>query len=37
MFARLESLQEKYSATGKVSVIYIKLDDPENIDSRDRA
>jgi putative ABC transport system permease protein len=31
MFARLESLQEKYSATGKVSVIYIKLDDPKNM------
>jgi putative ABC transport system permease protein len=28
-FARLESLQDKYSAKGKVSVIYVKLDDPK--------
>jgi putative ABC transport system permease protein len=30
MFADLKSLQEKYSATGKVSVIWVKLDDPKN-------
>ena len=28
LFAPLDSLQEKYSAKGKVSVIYVKLDDP---------
>ena len=30
IFAPLEPLQEKYSARGKVSVIYVKLDDPKN-------
>ncbi len=30
LFARREYLQEKYSAKDKVSVIYIKLDDPKN-------
>ena len=30
LFAPRESLQDKYSAPGKVSVIYIKLDDPKN-------
>jgi putative ABC transport system permease protein len=29
MFAPIDSLQEKYSATGKVSVIYAKLDNPQ--------
>ena len=31
MFAPLESLQEKYSAEGKVSVVYVKIDDPKNM------
>src|ERR1700719_8292 len=31
MFARLDSLQDKYSANGKVSVVYVKLDDPKNL------
>jgi putative ABC transport system permease protein len=31
MFAPLDSLQEKYSAREKVSVIYVKLDDPRNM------
>lgn len=31
MFAPLDSLQEKYSARDKVSVVYVKLDDPRNI------
>ena len=31
MFARLDSLQEKYSAKDKVSVIYVKIDDPKNM------
>jgi len=31
MFADLKSLQAKYSASGKVSVIWVKLDDPGNI------
>jgi len=30
MFADLKSLQEKYSATGKISVIWVKLDNPAN-------
>ena len=32
LFAPLESLQEKYSASNKVSVVYVKLDDPKNMD-----
>ena len=31
MFRRLESLQDKYSAKGKVSVVYVKIDDPKNL------
>ncbi|MEQ1884863.1 MAG: FtsX-like permease family protein [Bryobacteraceae bacterium] len=31
MFAPLESLQEKYSAREKVSVVYVKVDDPKNV------
>ena len=31
MFADLKSLQEKYSANGKVSVIWVKVDEPSNI------
>ena len=31
MFAPLDALQEKYSAREKVSVIYVKLDDPKNM------
>ncbi|MEQ1945642.1 MAG: FtsX-like permease family protein [Bryobacteraceae bacterium] len=31
MFAPLESLQEKYSAREKVSVVYVKVDDPKNM------
>jgi putative ABC transport system permease protein len=30
IFAPLDSLQDKYAARGKVSVIYVKLDDPKN-------
>ena len=33
MFADLKSLQEKYSATGKVTVIFLKVDEPANIDT----
>jgi putative ABC transport system permease protein len=33
MFAPIDSLQEKYSAKDKVSVIYVKLDDPKNMDA----
>lgn len=31
MFADLKSVQDKYSATGKVSVIWVKVDAPANI------
>jgi putative ABC transport system permease protein len=31
LFARLDSLQDKYSAKDKVSVIYVKIDDPKNM------
>ncbi len=31
MFAPIESLQEKYSARDKVSVVYVKVDDPKNM------
>jgi putative ABC transport system permease protein len=31
MFAQIEPLQEEYSQTGKISVVWVKLDDPENI------
>ena len=31
MFAPLESLQDKYSAKDKVSVVYVKIDDPKNM------
>jgi putative ABC transport system permease protein len=31
IFAPLDSLQDKYSAPGKVSVIYVKIDDPKNL------
>jgi len=31
MFARLSYLQEKYSAENKVSVVYVKIDDPKNM------
>ena len=31
MFAKLGYLQEKYSAVGKVSVVYVKIDDPKNL------
>lgn len=33
MFAPIESLQEKYSSKGLVSVIYVKADDPKNMDT----
>jgi putative ABC transport system permease protein len=33
MFAPIDSLQSKYSATGKISVVYVKLDDPKNMDA----
>ncbi len=33
MFAPIDSLQNKYSSTGKVSVVYVKLDDPQNLDT----
>ena len=32
MFAKLDYLQEKYSAEGKVSVVYVKIDDPKNLE-----
>ena len=32
MFAQLDGLQHKYSATDKVSMIYVKLDNPSNTD-----
>ena len=31
MFAELEPLQEMFSATGKVTIVYVKVDNPENI------
>ena len=31
MFAQIEPLQEEYAQTGKVSVVWVKVDDPENI------
>jgi putative ABC transport system permease protein len=31
MFADIKVLQDEYSATGKVSMIYVKLDDPQNL------
>ena len=31
MFAQLEPLQEEYSQTGKISAVWVKVDDPENI------
>ena len=31
MFVQLSSLQEKYSAKDKVSVVYVKIDDPKNL------
>ena len=33
MFAPIDSLQTKYSSTGKVSVVYVKLDDANNLDT----
>ena len=33
LFARIEWLQEKYSAKDKVSVAYVKLDDPRNMET----
>ena len=33
MFAQLDALQDKYSATDKVSMIYVKLDNPANTDA----
>ena len=31
MFAQLSSVQDKYSAPGKVTVVYVKIDDPKNL------
>jgi putative ABC transport system permease protein len=31
MFAQIEPLQEEYSQTGKVNVVWVKVDDPANI------
>lgn len=31
MFAQIEPLQEEYSQTGKISVVWVKADDPANI------
>jgi putative ABC transport system permease protein len=31
MFAQIEPLQEEYSQTGKISVVWVKVDDPANI------
>jgi putative ABC transport system permease protein len=33
MFTEIRDLQDKYSATGKISAIYVKLDDPSYIQS----
>jgi putative ABC transport system permease protein len=33
MFAKIGPLQEQYSQTGKISVVWVKVDDPENIPS----
>jgi putative ABC transport system permease protein len=33
MFAPIDSLQTKYSSTSKVSVVYVKLDNPQNLDT----
>jgi putative ABC transport system permease protein len=33
MFAEIDNLRDLYSATGAVSVIYVKVDRPENIES----
>ncbi|HVO98769.1 MAG TPA: ABC transporter permease [Bryobacteraceae bacterium] len=31
MFAQIEPLQEEYSQTGKISIVWVKVDDPANI------
>ncbi|MGA3187419.1 MAG: ABC transporter permease [Bryobacteraceae bacterium] len=31
MFAQIEPLQDEYSQTGKISVVWVKVDDPANI------
>ncbi len=33
MFAQIEPLQDEYSQTGKISAVWVKLDDPANIPS----
>jgi putative ABC transport system permease protein len=33
IFAQIEPVQEKFSATGQISTIYVKVDQPSNIDS----
>ncbi len=33
MFTDLKSLQEKYSQTGKITVIWVKIDDPKNVEA----
>jgi putative ABC transport system permease protein len=33
IFARIEPVQEKFSATGEISTIYVKVDQPAHIDS----
>lgn len=31
MFAQIEPLQDEYSQTGKISVVFVKVDDPANV------
>jgi putative ABC transport system permease protein len=33
MFAQIEPLQDEYAQTGKISVVWVKVDDPANIDA----
>jgi putative ABC transport system permease protein len=33
MFAQIEPLQDEYSQTGKISAVWVKVDDPANIDA----
>jgi putative ABC transport system permease protein len=33
IFARIETVQERYSDTDRISTIYVRVDQPENIDS----
>lgn len=33
MFAKIEPLQDEYSQTGKISVVFVKADNPANVDA----